>query len=663
MLKEPSKYCITLPSSATDSGLNHTLYTDVIRNALDEILFDRIAKDNPHGSDKLLLDPLSLQEVCLSYLPLVTSTNCRELPGVMSFFALTLEKQNAFKFFYEMINGWLLPGRRLNVVLIYSADFRLPDLGEDTFVLSEIRVRIENERELEQILGNLPTIETEIQMGLTSSHYARRILEIKGFSTDEKSAIIQQDIAYLIDHFPKEFDQDVLTEMQHVLLICRDEFKAARKCRHLSRIIGVNYHFRKRLLEALKHTPEKRHLCLKLFRTRLNLPDVEKSVIGILVGVNFFKDREVFDKIHLIKAIQSYIPSARAIENSFFANRRGSEPFCTLYVEIEKNSGETFTPQEIKLLRDQLPNYLKERIKHLLHPVFMPRNEEEIIRNILSLSSEIKYLRDIPQVFITFDEQTHSHVFFTIVLVRVLKPDALSIQEMFKKSNSFLEYFHDRCQTVGSLRRKYKKEATVFRIKLSKEQFLRDDHTIDINRARQTVVSELFDIMGEIRDFNGGMISKQNEVLSELKKLLKDNLKYNELLLENFFYSLTPVIMQNVLEIEALRTVFFMLLEAMEDGFFNGENYALKMFADHEFVYAMIKADDRSVKEEVSKALAKLQLHSSQLANSYVSVYDEIYLGYVYRSDNPARQDEFSYTIQHALTSWASKKHPTFAFK
>lgn len=640
------------------TALNHALYNDVIRSALDKILFERLAVSENLNGFNLPVCSEGLRDFCLSHLPLVAATKCHDLPGTMSFFALTLERPNVFKFFFEMINGWLLPGRRLNVVLIYSADFRLPELGDDIYALCEVMIRIENKRELDQILANLPAIETEIQMGLASVHYARRILEIKGFSTDEKTAIIQEHIAYLIDHLPTAFDQDVLTEMQHVLLICRDEFKAARECRHLSRIIGVHYLFRKQLLEALKHAPEKRHLSLKLFRARLKQDEGSKVVVGVLVGVNFFKDKEVFDKTHLIKAIQSYIPSARPIENSFFANRRGSEPICTLYVEIEKNNGEAFTSKEIKLLRDQLPTDLKERIKHLLHPVFMPRNEEEIIRNILSLSSQIKYLRDIPQVFITFDEQTHSHVFFTIALVRVLKPESLSIQEMFKRSGSFLDYIHDRCQAVGNLRRKYKKEATVFRIKLSKEQFLRADHTIDINKARQTVVSELSNIIGDIRDFNGGMISKQNEVLSDLKKILQDDFKYNELLLENFFYSLTPVIMRNVLEIEALRTLFCMLLDSIDEEFFTGENYSLKVFIDKQFVFVMIKADDRSVKEELSKGLVKLQLHSSQLANSYVSIADEVYLGYIYRSDDLQRQQQFSHAIEQALVFWESKKHP-----
>jgi len=642
--------CLQIPRiEPIFSGQVSPLYLDIIRETVSKIIVERMGvKDGFNGDGALIL-----REQFLSLLPLVTATKCVEVPGTMSFFALTKFRLNVFKFFFAMVSRWLVPGKRLNVVLIYAADFRLPDIGDDVYTLCEMMVRVETKRELELIMDNLSALETELQMGLASSHYARRILEIKGFSNDEKSAVIQENIAYLIDHRPTDFDQDALTEMQHVLLICREDFKLARECRHLSRIIGIHYLFRKGLRDVVKKAPEKRHLKLKLFKARIKQGDTPKRVLSVLVGVNFFRDKEALDKIHLLKAIQHYIPTAKPIENSFFSNRRGSEPICAMYLELEKSDGKEFTSEEIRLLRKELPSDLKNRIKHLLHPVFMPRNEEETIRNILSLSSQIKYLRDIPQVFISFDEQTHANVFFTVVLVRVARSENVPIQELFKNSNTCLQYIHDRVQNAGSLRKTHKKEATVFRIKLSKEQFLRADHTIDLNRARQTVVAELFNIMGDIRDFNGGMISKQNEVLTDLKGLLKNGVKYNDLLLENFFYSLTPVIMRNVLEPEAMHTLFLMLLSAIEERLSSAEAYSLNIIHDPLFVFAMIKAEDRSVRDELPRALSKLQLHSSQLAIASIPIYDATYIGYIYRSDDINRQQQFANVITQTL----AKKH------
>lgn len=632
---------------------NSVIYHDAIRNALQKILPENLQFDQE--GDPCLLKEQRAQFHAL--LPFVTHTAVETLPANISFFALSKYRQNSFKFFFDMVSRWLVPGKRLNVVLIYAADFRMPEFSDEIYTLCEVMIRIETQAEFEEIMRNLPIIDTELHLGIPSSYYARRILEIKGLATDEKTALIQEHIAYLVNRLPEVFDYDVLTEMQHVLVVCRDEFKAPRDSKHLSRIISIQYLFRKGLKEAVKASPQKRHLNLKVIRARLNVGGKIKNVLGVLVAVNFLRDKEFLEKTHLLKAIKNYIPSIQDVENSFFSNRRGSENVCTLYLEVEKKNGEEFTHDEINILRRELQSDLKDRIEHLMHPVFMPSNEEEIIRNILSLSSQIKYLRDIPQVFTTFHEQTHANLFFTIILVRVLRGNSPSIQELFKNADTFLEYIHDRCQLAGSLRRKYKKEATVFRVKLSKEQFLRADHSIDLNKARQTVVKELAKIVGEIRDYNGGMILKQNELLSELKELLdqQEKFKYNNLLLENFFYSLTPVIMRSLLEPQALKTLFLMMLEEMEQGL-GGKTHQLKVFTKERFVFFMVKLEDRSLKEELSRAILKMQLHSSELANSYVSLYEIFYIGYVYRSDDPLKQKNFCETLQNVIANWERKK-------
>ena len=226
---------------------------------------------------------------------------------------------------------------------------------------------------------------------------------------------------------------------------------------------------------------------------------------------------------------------------------------------------------------------------------------------------------------------------------------------MFKQSDTFLEYIHDRTKHAGTLRRKYKKEATVFRVRLANDPFLRANHSIDLNKARQIVAAELCRIVGEVRDFNGGMITKQHEVLCQLRNLL-NSIKYNDLLLENFFYSLAPVIMRHVLEPEMLRTLFLMLLESIDEGLSNGESYDLKTFFDGTSTFAIVKAEGPALKEELNRVIGKLQLHSSQLANTYVSVYDITYIGYIYRCDDGDKQQQFCQTIQQALGAWEQKR-------
>ena len=99
--------------------------------------------------------------------------------------------------------------------------------------------------EFEEIQRNFPIIGTEIALGIHSEFYSHSIMDIKGLSADDKTALIQDFIAFLVKRFPTYYDRDVFTEMQHVLVTWRDDFKATRNARHLSRIISIQYLFEK----------------------------------------------------------------------------------------------------------------------------------------------------------------------------------------------------------------------------------------------------------------------------------------------------------------------------------------------------------------------------------------------------------------------------------
>lgn len=613
---------------------NSALYRHAIAHMLKQILPFDFSFDNPEHVEKY-------KQEFLSSLPIFISSNYEIAPATMSFYMLSKSRPGAFKFFLEMLSNWLIPGQSLNVAATFAVDFQIPVLANETLSLCEVMIHIDNQLDMNELLRNLPIIETELKFGMQSNHYARRVLAIRGLSTDAKTASIQEDIAYLISKKPHIFDYDLLTEMQHTLVMCRDEFKEKRECRHISRIICLHYVFRKELRDAIKSEPEKRHLKLKLFK-------LKKSVLGLVVAINFLQDKEVFEERHLMSAIHKYIPSASAVEGSFFSNKRGHENIGTLYLEIEKPNNELFTIEEIQLLKRELPVDLKDRIEHLLHPIFMPRNEEEIMRNILTLSAQIKYLHDLPQVIITFDQQTHSDLYFTVILVAPIKPGALSLQDKFKAANTNLEFTHDRTKTIGLLRKKYTKDASVFTIKISKYQFLRRDHSIDLSKARQTIIAELTRIIGDVRDFNGGMISKQHELLCALREALHDK-KYDDLLLENFFYSLTPDVMRTVLSPQSLKSLFLLMQESIEDNFACGINYSCRFQKDSQYFFAMVKAGDRSVKEAVSRALTKFDTSPAAMASSFVLVYDIAYLGYLYLNHDPAQQDKFCNLLQDVL--------------
>ena len=578
-------------------------------------------------------------------IPLVSCSEARNFPGTASFFAFSHYCQNSFKFFFEMISRWLIPGRRLDVVLIYASDFCLPELSQHVYTVCEVMVKINTNEEFQEIQRHFPIIGSEITLGINSVFYAQRILEIKGLSADEKTALIQACIMFLVKRYPQIYGTDVFTEMQHVLVMCREDFKAARNARHLSRIVGIQYLFRKTLRETIKKNAQRRHFNLKIFRAVIQLPQGRKRVLGVLVVVNLLKDHDIFGEKHLLKAIHHYIPSAQPVENSFFINKIPPDPISTIYLEIEKNDETEFTYQEIKKLRRVLPSDLKNRVEHKLSPIFMPRNEEEIMRNVLNLTEQIKFVRDIPQVFISFDEQTSSHLIFTVILARHLKPPHKPIADLFKSAESFLEYIPDRIKILGYVRKKYAKEATVFHLKLLKDNFLRADHSVDLYKARQTV-------LGEVRDFNGGMIFKQYEALSSIRKLLTDVKDYNELLLENFFYSLSPVVVRALLDPKAFKTLFLMLLEGLKE--YKQEGYYLKLHMESYNVFVLVIFEDPQLKESLSKAVADLQITPTELAASSIRANGNTCLGYICCSHGTGKKELLFQRLQDTLNAWES---------
>lgn len=636
----------TLFESPGGDEISNKYYREIILNNLKKTL----PKEFFENKETPELTRQHRLQIFKDIIPLITYSEAKQFPSNISFYALSRFRSNSFKFYFEMISRWLTPGKRLNVSLVYASDFRINDLNDDIFTYYEIVIHVDSQEEFEEIQRNFPVIEEEIILGIHSEFYAQRILEIKGLSADDKIAVIQSYMAFLLKRFPTIYDIGIFTEMQHVLVTCRDDFKEARQPRHLSRIISIQYLFRNGLREAIKKKANKRHLNLKIFRAIIRTPDGPKRVLSVLVGITFLRDQETFGQQHLLKAIQHYLPNAQPIDHSFVLHKLGSENICIAYLEVEKKDGSEFTSAEIRKLRRELPANLKNRVEYRLHPIFMPRNEEEIMRNMVILANQIRYLRDIPQIFVTFDEQAHTHLYFTVILARVIRQEGPSISALFNQSKTIAEYVHDRTKVMGYMRKKYPKEATVFHLKLPKEGFLRADHSIDLYKARQAVVGEISRVMGEIRDYNGGMISKQHELLSDICRLLSDVKEYDELLLENFFYSLAPVVIRALIDPKAFKTLFLMLLEGLR--IYKQETYYLKYHKEPYSQFALVISEDFSVKDLIIQTVQELHIPQTEVVYAHVKAYGNMCIGYICCAQDPVKKEAFYSKIENALKNW-----------
>jgi hypothetical protein len=636
---------LLIPTPLIDStDFNAELYKKVLDNVLDKII--------PYS-----LSSIQDKETCLEelrkLLPLVAISDVESaiIPFNLSFFLLCSFRANAFQFFFEFVTKWLIPGKRLNVELFYASDFKFEKLGEEVLTLAEVVVRIESKEDLSVLVQHLPVIETEIRLGITSGYHARRILETKGMNIDTKTSMIHDSIASLIKRGSGDVNWDILSEMQHFIVTLSDNFKNSRPYKHLSRLICFSYLFKRELKKSIKLERSKRFVFFRLIHTKLKVGTTFKPVLGILVGINFLQDHEFFEERHLLKSIGNILPQSKPVEGSFFTSFIPKDPFKILYIEIEKNEA-FFSKDEIAKLKKNLATDLRGRVERLLHPIFMPRNEEEVMRNIVTLSNQIKYVRDIPQVILSFDEHTSTKISFTIILLRVLKQSSTIVAKLFENYNPSLEYIVDRTKIVGYLRNKYPKEALVFHVKLEKKNFLREDHSVDLYKARQFIVADLVERFGDVRDFNGGMISKQNELFQDVKELLGGIAKHHELLLENFFYSLMPVVMRSLLEPIILKKLFLFLLDVVEDGIDESQKYVLEFWQEEEGLFVIVMAKESSYQSILIKAVENLRDIGFDSARICVMVHDKHCLGFVYRGHDLEKQARFYEAIIDVMKCW-----------
>jgi hypothetical protein len=206
-----------------------------------------------------------------------------------------------------------------------------------------------------------------------------------------------------------------------------------------------------------------------------------------------------------------------------------------------------------------------------------------------------------------------------------------------------MKFSIDELRSVGKLKQKITKEGAVISVSLHKAPFLRSDSSVDSLQARQKIGNELRRIIGDYRDFNGGMIIKQEEALLALRKQIGPISQETGFLLESYFYSLRPGIMQATLPVEVLKAHFCLLLTLERSG-----PQALEEKTEQFFLF-FIGTQDPNLKDRLDIALEKLQLPTHRLFNCSLKLHQFNAIGYLCRTDQPEEIEHLKALIQNTL--------------
>jgi len=550
----------------------------------------------------------------------------------------------------NFLRQWLIPEKE---VPILSFNHGYLYVEEELLFVAQVDLLVENGRDWTHIQANLPVLERDLLLSIHSTKYAQYSLDTKALSFDQKTTRVHEELRLLIQRFPRHFDREIFSEMGRFLALSNRDFRKFRTSRHLTRLIASHFLMRKELMRDVNLFPERRHLAFRFTRTELHFPFGSKRVLGLAISVELKDKYEHFNENHVLLAVQHFVPEAKVVSGSFFFLRYPQDPICNLYLDLEKRDGIPFTMEEAALLKRELEDELKKRIEKLIPSVFMVRNEEEVMRNILLLSQELRYLSDLPQVMINFDKQTPGELFFTIVVVRVLRKHDQPLEQCFQNVSTPIQFVSDRVQHVGYLRKKNPKEANVFHLHIPKDRcILRVDSSINFYLARQKVANILYDAIGEFRDYNGGMILKQGEHFAQFKHAFKPIAEKNQELLENFFFSLNPIEAQATLGQSSLEAFFRLFLESCDLQLPKKHHHFFKVKRRKNTLFAVLRTRDPSVEELLVKELNLLPNFSKSLIRTRVSFQESLILGFLYEAETVQQQRQFQTLCDRAVAKW-----------
>ncbi|MGH2613377.1 MAG: peptide ABC transporter substrate-binding protein [Rhabdochlamydiaceae bacterium] len=457
-----------------------------------------------------------------------------------------------------------------------------------------------------------------------------------------------QILTLLLHKYPR-LKRDLFAELERFLNLSTEEFRKRRSTQSLLRLIS-SYHFlRKKMFREIRTSPEKRHLFVRLLSSQLSFPFGKKNVLGLAIVAHLPRRYEFFDEHHIHLALQELSPSIQFVPGSFYFSQTSHDKLRLFYVEIEKEDGSGFTLKEYKILKTQIAQGLKKRIERLSPSIFMMRNIEETMKNTLVLSQELNSSSDIPQLMISLEKQTSQNLFFTVTLVRILKKTDRPLRQLFEKLGADIKFSPENEQIVGYLSDRSPKEAHTFQLQLSRSAFLRYDSSTNFYAARKKIVSILNEALGEIRDYNGGIFLKQGEALSQLKEIFPTSASE---LIEELFYSITPIEMPVILPLQTLQNFFKSALKISEEEPSGSENYICQMQQEKDWVFFVLHANDFSLRAILEEALGQ----DSSISSFSITFQEKLLAGYLCFSSIQEQQNNFFLSIQQGLENWKKKK-------
>jgi len=459
---------------------------------------------------------------------------------------------------------------------------------------------------------------------------------------------VEKEARRWLSRFNHPTDQFFVQDLYLFYLLASKKFLDHRYICHLSSLFLSIHMMQKTLAQKIAFSPQDLHVKIRWLPGTLKFPFSTRSVLGCLVGYNASDKYELFDEENLCLAFQKQFPDARLVKESSYQHTSQNKNLKIHYFEIEKKDGSNFSLNEQSLIKNNVEERVRNSIQKLSPSTFMRRNDEETYKTILVLSNEISSLEDLPQATINLDEQTGKEIVFQVVLVHPAPFHHFSLKERFVECT----FISKRVTTVRYLDN-HPIEAHIFSLHLPRTSaFLRSNGSLDFNLARQKVVALIQSAMGVFRDYNGGLILKQQEHLEKFKGAFKEA---DPDILEKFFYSISPLEKQAIIDQEILYLFYKFFADHRHEKLNKGVDFRFKHEQIQENLYIFVKGNECTLGDTISSFLQENFFQSHDVTYSFLNTLEGIFFTAVLVKPSAEKQASFIKNLKQKLREWQKK--------
>lgn len=438
-------------------------------------------------------------------------------------------------------------------------------------------------------------------------------------------------ISQLVSIAPTRKSPEFVRELFLMIGHYSDRFLQNRTEDYLLKLSKARYRVKKEISKAVA-IPGGKYIYTKLFAVKFKDENSSRKALGVLISFILNPKREKFGQEHLLTILKKILAGIHVLDESvcLFLDQKTNQ--LTYYFEIEKIRGKHLTFTECIKLKKELVREIKDGIEFSSPDLWSPENEEQIFKDILRLDAEVNSIKDLPHVIISLKEQQPESIRFNVILLRVAKIDDLSFKE--RLANLGMR-FQLHLENTKPFFKKYIKQTFVFSLEVSNILFYRKNYAVDVLKARQYICMILKQNLGEFRDYNGGLLSKQTEQFNALAEGLSN--KVSDLSdFESLFYSLTPTNIQLLFSMETvleLSKLFYELKnekshQAFHIKYKNKKNFFFILIRTESDLYDQIFSDlpSGSLIAKVSKVIDQKKYHCLVQINPIeCSLRDHIY--------------------------------------